>query len=91
MSAVLTSTAASPWRAGLLALTVVWLALGGLYADTVRVMVGIWNGSETFAHAFLVPPIAMWLIWRQRAALARLTPQPQPWMLLPMAAFAAMC
>lgn len=91
MSAVLTPTvAASPWRPALLALGAVLLALGVLYAETVSAMVGIWYRSETFAHAFLVPPIALWLIWRQRDALAQLTPRPQPWVLLGLAAFAGM-
>jgi exosortase A len=36
-----------------------------------------WSNSETFAHGFVVPPIVLWLAWRQRAALARITPQPQ--------------
>jgi exosortase A len=49
-------------------------------------MVEIWSRSDTFAHAFLVPPVALWLAWRKRDALARLRPSPQPWMLLPMAA-----
>ena len=91
MSAVLTPTVTvSPWRPALMALALVWLVLGGLYADTVVAMVTIWNRSETFAHAFLVPPISAWLIWRQREALARLVPRPQPWVLLGVAAFAAM-
>ena len=91
MSAVITTvSSASPWRAALLALGLVYLALFGLYADTVTAMVGIWNRSETFAHAFLVPPIALWLIWRQRAKLAQMTPRPQPWLLLLLAAFAGM-
>lgn len=91
MSAVLTpNNRATQWRAASLALGLVWLTLGGLYADTVRAMVGIWNGSETFAHAFLVPPIALWLIWRQRTVLARLPVLPQPLVLVGMAAFAGL-
>jgi exosortase A len=39
-------------------------------------MVGIWYRSETFTHAFLVPPISLWLIWRQRHLIAAKTPQP---------------
>jgi exosortase/archaeosortase family protein len=27
-------------------------------------MVEIWNRSETFAHAWVVPPISAWLVWR---------------------------
>ncbi len=71
-----------PWRLAVLVLAVVWLALGLLYADTVATMVGIWYRSETFAHAFLVPPISAWLIWRQRGQLAPIHPRPQPWLLL---------
>lgn len=95
MSAVLSPPAApvapaSSWRLALPALVVVLGLLGWLYFDTVASMVAIWNRSETFAHAFLVPPISAWLIWRQRHVLATLTPQPAWWLLLPLAAFAGM-
>ena len=91
MSAVLSvTTPPSRWRLPLIGLVLVWLFLGGLYADTVKAMVGTWNASETFAHAFLVPPISAWLIWRRREALAALVPQPQPWMLVGVLAFAGM-
>ena len=74
----------NPWRVAvpaLLALLVVTLLL---YRDTALAMVGIWMRSDTFAHAVLVPPISLWLVWRQRQRLALLTPQPQPWVLLPL-------
>ncbi len=61
-----------------------------LFRDTAVAMVGIWMRSETFAHAFLVPPITLWLVWRKRAELALLQPRPAPWLLLPMAAVAAL-
>jgi len=57
----------------------------GLFRDTAAAMVGIWLRSETFAHAFLVPPIVTWLVWRKRAALASLQPRAQPWVVLPAA------
>lgn len=63
-------------------------AVAWLYRDTGLAMVQIWNRSETFAHAFAVPPIALWLIWRQRARLALQSPQPAPVFLLPIAAMA---
>ncbi len=56
-----------------------------LFHETAAAMVGIWMRSETFAHAFLVPPIAAWLVWRRRAHLAQHTPRAAPWMLVPMA------
>ncbi len=79
----------SPWRTALpvwLALVVVILLL---YRDTGITMVGIWSRSDTFAHAFLVPPISMWLIWRQRQKLAAMTPRPWLWALPLMAVVAA--
>ncbi|MCV2420649.1 exosortase A [Paucibacter sp. DJ2R-2] len=74
------------WPRALLGLAAVLLLVLGLYHQTAWAMVQIWNRSETFAHAFTVPPIALWLIWRQRAALALVEPRPSPWFLLPLAA-----
>lgn len=76
---------ATAWRRlapGLLLMAGVLL----LFRDTAQAMVAIWIRSETFAHAFLVPPIVVWLVWRRRDELARLQPRPAPWVLLPMAA-----
>lgn len=63
----------------------VLVALLALFYDTAADMVGIWMRSETFAHAFLVPPITAWLIWRKRAHLAQHQPRSVPWLLVPMA------
>ncbi|CAN5729633.1 exosortase A [soil metagenome] len=60
-----------------------------LYRDTATAMVLIWARSETFAHAFLVPPIALWLAWRKREVLAGQSPKPAPGLLIPMALIAA--
>ena len=49
-----------------------------LLRDTATAMVEIWRRSETFTHAFLVPPISLWLIWRRRQALAGLPLRPMP-------------
>lgn len=65
-----------PWRLPLLGLALAWALLGALYYDTAEAMVVIWNRSETFAHAWVVPPISAWLVWRRRADLAVLTPRP---------------
>jgi exosortase A len=90
VSAVLTPThTATPWRQALPALGLLLVAIVALYRDTFAVMVGIWARSDTFAHAYLVPPIVMWLMWRRREALAPYTPAPQPWVLLPMLGVAA--
>jgi exosortase A len=52
------------------------LAPLALYFGTARSIVSIWNSSETFAHGYVVPPLALWLIWRRRAALATIPLKP---------------
>lgn len=49
-----------------------------LFGETALAMVSIWIRSDTFNHAFLVPPIAAWLAWRKRAELAAQPRQPVP-------------
>lgn len=79
------SAAAQPWRQALAALMllVAWTLF--LYRDTAIAMVTTWARSETFTHGFLVPPIALWLIWRRRRDMAAQTLQPALWALLPAA------
>ncbi len=72
------------------ALALVVAAVLLLYWSTAAGMVGIWMRSETFMHAFLVPPISAWLLWRDRERLAAVTPRANAWMLLPMAAIAVL-
>ena len=67
-----------PWRLPLLTLGAAWGLLAVLYYSTGASMVEIWNRSETFAHAWVVPPISAWLVWRMRATLAPMLPQPAP-------------
>ncbi|MDP2809131.1 MAG: exosortase A [Rhodocyclaceae bacterium] len=76
------------WRSAIAAIAFVELALIAAYFDTASAMVGIWWRSETFNHAFLVPPISLWLIWEKRHALARVTPRPALWLALPLAGLA---
>ena len=90
MSAVMNpGLVSTPWRRALPALGLLLLAILLLYRETFAAMAGIWTRSETFAHAWLVPPIALWLIWRRREALAAFTPAPQPWLIVPMGLVAA--
>lgn len=73
------------WRVASLALLSLLATVFWAYRDTLLAMMGIWWRSETFAHAMIVPPISLWLIWRQRGVLLRQMPQPSPWFLLPIA------
>ncbi len=77
------------WRRPLTALVVLELVLLCAYFPTLSAMVGIWSRSDTFAHAFLVAPISLWLVWRKRAELAPLSPRPQ-FALLPVMAVTAL-
>ena len=47
-----------------------------IYAATARSIVAIWNSSETFAHGYVILPISLWLIWKRRATLMQMSPQP---------------
>jgi exosortase A len=65
-------------------------ALLWLFRETATAMVHIWIRSETFTHAFLVPPISLWLAWQRRDELAAATKKPLPWLLLPVLAVCAL-
>jgi exosortase A len=85
MTAVLPMPSILRWRQTLPVLLLLLVAVLVLYRDTALAMVAIWERSETFAHGFVVPPIVLWLIWRQREALAVQVPRPTAWALLPIA------
>lgn len=62
------------------AITVYCLITGALYHQTVASIVLIWMRSQTYAHGFLILPIVLWLLWRQRARFAgAIVVRPQPW------------
>lgn len=89
--AIATATATQPtaWRRCGMALVALLVAVLLLYRDTALDMVAVWSRSETFAHAFLVPPIVLWLVWRRRDALSALQPAPALSALLLLALAAA--
>lgn len=86
MSAVLSDLPypPAPWRRPALALAALMLGIVALYFQTAQLMVGVWSRSDTFAHAFLVPPISAWLVWRNRDRLTTLVPRPALAWLLPL-------
>jgi exosortase len=48
------------------------LALVGItlaYSGTVKILFAVWRHNPNYSHGFLIPPVAAWLIWRDRAAL----------------------
>ncbi|UCV01927.1 exosortase A [Dechloromonas denitrificans] len=73
------------WRHAipLLFALIAWLVFW--YWDTVVAMVNVWARSDTYAHAFIVPPITLWLIWRQRTELLAEQPRASLLLALPVA------
>ena len=69
------SRAAGGWPRLLIVWAVVLLPLL-FYAGTALSIEEIWYRSETYAHGYLVLPISLWLVWRQRDRLAALPMQP---------------
>ena len=53
------------------ALVAALAAIVVVYWSTFVSLVSVWRQSDTFAHCFLIAPISLYLIWRQRAVLAR--------------------
>jgi len=84
MSLIRNHGIAPAWRSVLLVLFGLIACVLLLYRETAVAMVTIWSRSETFTHAFTVPPIVAWLIWRQREALAAQVPRSSAWMLWPI-------
>jgi len=64
----MTSAIRDWWKAlGLVAL--VWAVLFALLHPTGADMIAIWTRSETYAHGYIVLPVALWLVWRKRHLL----------------------
>lgn len=55
------------------------LLLGGyllVFWPSLLSMESIWRHSETYMHGYLIAPISLWLIYRDRTQLVRFKPQP---------------
>ena len=58
------------WGPPLVFLALAWLLVAALLQPTFMSMFDIWERSETYAHGFIILPISLWLVWRDRARLA---------------------
>lgn len=88
MTTTAPTTAAQPLAArawlqsvGLVALT--WIAILALLHPTLASMISVWDSSETYTHGYVVLPISLWLIWRQRRE-AMAVPARGDWRALPL-------
>jgi exosortase A len=64
------------WRFALPILTAALFAVLATYWDTAKSLVAIWGSSDTFAHGYLIVPIALVLVWMKRREVAALAPRP---------------
>jgi exosortase A len=72
------------WKPTLTAIVAILLWIGYWYWGTLEAMAQIWWRSETYTHGLIVPPIALWLIWRDRQRPAAVQPQATGWAALPL-------
>ena len=82
--------AVSWWRQPALALAGAALVLAvAAYARTFSVLWRLWSHNDNYSHGFLIPPVALALVWLMRKALAA-TPHRPSWAGLPVVAAAAL-
>jgi len=55
------------------------LVLLACYAPTLRGMFDQWSTDEDMGHGFVVPIVALWIVWRERERWQALPPQPTWW------------
>lgn len=67
---------AEAWRATLLLLAAALLLWGALFRQEIAAAIGVWRASAAYGHCILVLPLAGWLAWQRRDALAGLAPAP---------------
>lgn len=74
------------WRGYLTLLIVALVVLVGIYRETAWSLVALWQRSETYAHGFMIYPVSLYLIWRERRYLGSITPCPSALALVVFAA-----
>lgn len=70
-------------RALVFALAFLALLSAGFYVS-VSSMVAIWIRSETYAHCFLILPIALWMIWQRKERVYQSITRPSLWAIVPL-------
>jgi len=58
----------SAFRAGLIAFAATLIIIA-VFSPALLSLVGRWMGQEEYAHGFLIPVVAIWLLWSRRDAL----------------------
>jgi len=55
------------------------VAITVVYASSLRTMFQIWMTDEDLAHGILVPPVILWILYRERGRLKALPAVPSRW------------
>jgi exosortase len=53
--------------------------IGWLYIPILSRLVVQWHNDPNYSLGFLVPAFSMWVLWRDRARLSEIAPQPSSW------------
>ncbi|MDX1811297.1 MAG: exosortase A, partial [Gammaproteobacteria bacterium] len=69
------------WKSNHIAFAIGLTVIAILYFSSLSSMVKTWGMSDTFQHCFLILPIALWLVWRDKEKLLSLKPVPFYWAL----------
>jgi exosortase A len=64
------------WGSAIGAIAVAIAAILLLYRETALSMVAIWGSSDTYAHGYLIAPLSLLLVWRNRPEVGKLVPAP---------------
>ena len=67
---------ANIWKAPLFLTAFLLIALFLIYYPSTVSFIKIWNSSETFTHGYLILPISLWLVLRNKAHFYHLRPKP---------------
>jgi len=49
-----------------------------VFYKTTETMVHVWTVNETFTHGFLVLPLVLWLVWKNKTQLLSMQPSAEP-------------
>jgi exosortase A len=66
------------WASAALGLLGVSATAAFLHWDAIAAAAATWRGSPTYGYGMLVPPVVLWLLWRQRDVLRQTPPRPWP-------------
>lgn len=66
------------WLTAALPLAIGFVSLGIVYAPEIAAAVRIWVASTAFNHCFLILPMAIYLLYVRRDAVAAAEPRPSP-------------